>query len=114
MRLTPVILIIVLFCSCGAPPAKKGWTDEERDVFLQSCITNSKEELKDIAAPYCDCMQKRIEVEYDDPDKVGELSMGKTMEWAKECLKDLKLPADSLKPAPNAGGTEEKTPGDSL
>ncbi len=82
--------------SCGTASSKKEWTEEEREVFRNSCVAKSKEELKEISAPYCDCMQKKVENKYNDPDKVGELSMGTTMDWAKECLKGLTLPADTL------------------
>ena len=91
---------MVLINSCGTSQAKKHWSEEDRAVFRESCVTNSKEELKEKSAPYCDCMLVKVEAEYDDPDKVGELSMSKTMEWAKECLKDFKPETDSLGQAP--------------
>ncbi|HEX6334666.1 MAG TPA: hypothetical protein VFZ78_10600 [Flavisolibacter sp.] len=74
-KLILILPVIVLCWSCG-----RTWTQQDRDEFLQSCITNAiKDTGPEKAKAYCQCMLAKIEKRYPNVKDVAYLRSDTTV-----------------------------------
>lgn len=90
-----ILSLLVTACNQGKKAVK--WPQAEKDAFKESCFENAKEGIgEEKAVIYCDCMLEKIMKKYPDVNDAEKMSMGETMEMAKDCTKS-NIQADSLK-----------------
>ncbi len=62
----------------------KGWTDKDRETFMNSCTKDLPAEMN--PEKYCGCVLEKLEAEYPNPKDV-KVEDEKMSKWAEECLK---------------------------
>ncbi len=74
---------------------KKGWTSEDRHVFIDECFKNAEPGVGvDTARFYCYCMQEKIEIRFPNSADANKLSADdlEKPEWqkiAKDCIQTI-------------------------
>jgi hypothetical protein len=74
--------------------ALKGWSDDEKKVFMNSCAETRQTmgDNKEQAATYCDCMMQKIQEKYPDVTKTGNIPNEEMTAMARECMRLRKGP----------------------
>ncbi len=87
------MILLLLVAGLAVSCKTKGWSVADRTTFVTTCTTEAKGAMGDAKAKsYCDCMQKKLEAKYPDPNKANEMkpSEFQSEAWIKEikdCLK---------------------------
>ena len=68
--------------------ALKGWSEDEKNEFMKSCIDTRQTmgDNKEQATNYCDCMMQKIQAKYPDVTKTGNIPNEEMTAMARECM----------------------------
>lgn len=59
------LMAVGVFTSCG----EKGWTEEDKEVFMEKCTGSASKNLdSETATAYCECVLEKVQKEYPNPD----------------------------------------------
>lgn len=88
-QLVIVFLLVVLATGCNeqkkTEPGKR-WALKDQEDFRQSCVENAKSGIgEEKAKKYCECMLEKVMKKYPDVNDTEKMTMGETVELAKEC-----------------------------
>ena len=86
-----IVSLTGLLTSCGeekkTDPSRR-WASEDQEEFRKSCFENAKTGIGEAKArKYCDCMLEKVMKRYPDVNDTEKMTMGETVELAKECTK---------------------------
>jgi hypothetical protein len=83
-----ILLLSTLTMACSQKKKDIKWSAKDQKDFTESCIENAKSGIgEEKAIKYCDCMKEKMMKKYPDINDAEKISMGETMELAKECSK---------------------------
>lgn len=87
-----VALASVALISCGGEEEKKddekkaGWSDEQVDQFMETCVKRASENADINAEEYCGCMMDKVKEKYPNPKDAGQMDMEWMQKEAAKCL----------------------------
>ena len=84
-----LVLVVILFTACSQdkkPDPGVRWDMKDQNDFIENCVENAKTGIGEAKArKYCDCMLEKVMKRYPDVNDTEEMTMGETVELAKEC-----------------------------
>jgi hypothetical protein len=92
-----IALLGSLTLACSQKKKALKWPQQEIKAFRESCFENAKNGIgEEGALKYCECMLEKIMKKYPDVYDAEKITMGETMELAKDCT-NINVVIDSLK-----------------
>lgn len=105
-KLFPLLILALSFTlgSCGGDDKKEdskeeksGWSENQIEKFMESCVKNASANPGINAEDYCSCMMDKVMEKYPKAVSMSKMDMKWMMEEAQKCLgTDLPEPTETV------------------